>query len=158
MKAHFKTINLARDFKVCQHLRAISYQASFGTLDGFEQDYGESYRTRLQQKIDQLPQGCCHLWLGSEIVGQIEAKWVADPDVGYINLVVLKPEYQRQGYGTLMLGYLSNAFSKAGKTRMQLSISPSNTQAMSFYLKHGWIDTGPRADAPHMRLMSKALP
>ncbi|MDX1342233.1 MAG: GNAT family N-acetyltransferase [Reinekea sp.] len=156
MVPYFKPINLNRNFGICQQMRAISYQASYGSLDGFERDYGDSYRVRLQQKIDNLPQGCCHLWLGDKVVGQTEAKWIADSTVGYINLLVVSPDYQRQGFGSLMVDYLADVFIAAGKTSMQLSVSPTNRQALAFYAANGWQDAGQRPNSS-MRLYTRSL-
>ncbi len=157
MTARFESIDIARHFDICQQMRAISYQASFGSLQGFAQEYGESYRHRLQLKIDQLPQACCHLWLDDQIIGQTEAKLLELSDVGYLNLLVLKPEFQRQGYGRLMVDYLSELFRHLGKTRLQLSVSPSNHPAMAFYRNNGWQDKGLRSQTSTMHLMEKSL-
>lgn len=156
-RAALKPIDLNHHFHYCQQLRAVSYLASFGSMAGFERDYGENYRQRLQQKIDLLPAANCHLWLGDVIIGQTEAKPLADPEVGYINLLVVTPAYQRQGYGQLMLNHLTELYRSQNKQRLQLSVSPLNASALAFYQRTGWQSLGARPDNPAMRLLQKHI-
>ena len=38
-----------------------------------------------------------------------------------------------------------------------MSVSPTNQQAVRFYLKNNWRDLGPRPDDPEVHLMEKEL-
>ena len=41
--------------------------------------------------------------------------------------------------------------------RVQLSVSPTNFQAVSYYKKMGWIDLGPREGHPEVHMMEKKI-
>ncbi|HPX32526.1 MAG TPA: GNAT family N-acetyltransferase [Erysipelotrichaceae bacterium] len=49
----------------------------------------------------------------------------------------VKPSYQHQGIGTMMLQYLFNHLKNIGCKGVMLSVSKSNERANNFYEKHG---------------------
>jgi len=149
----FEVINLERDFETCTRFRRDSYFISFGSYSEFESE-SNSYKDRMTERLGYLPQGNCHLWFQDRIIGQTEMKLVADADVGYISLLYLVPEQRGKGLGELLHKHAIKVFSALGKSTIQLSVSKSNRQALSFYAKHGWRNLGPRPDKETMFLMS----
>jgi len=92
-----------------------------------------------------------------KIIGQTEMKLVSDTDVGYVSLLYLAPEYRGKGLGELLHNHAVKVFSALGKSTIQLSVSKSNRQAISFYAKHGWRNLGPRPEKEQMFLMNYDL-
>ena len=156
MQHRFKTIDIERDFETCIKFRRDSYFVSFGTYSGFESEM-RTYKNRMIDRIDHLPQGNCHLWSKNKIIGQTEMKLVDDLNVGYVNLLYLIPEYRAQGFGELLHKQAVKVFSELDKKTLHLSVSNSNKQALSFYSKHGWSNLGPRPDKDQVFLMSYVL-
>ncbi|MFT4191700.1 MAG: GNAT family N-acetyltransferase [Comamonas sp.] len=160
MSPEFSRIDISSRFEICVGFRRLSFLSSFGSLDGFSQEMGQDsdlYRKRLTHHIAQVPDGNLHLWVGGAIVGQCEAKTVADEAVGYISLLCLTPEARGQGYGRLMHERLVQVFGERGKRRLNLSVSWSNQLALGFYRRLGWRDLGPRPDKPSVALMEFLL-
>jgi len=83
MQHRFKTIDIERDLETCIKFRRDSYFVSFGTYSGFELEM-RTYKDRMIDKVDHLPQGNCHLWRKTKIIGQTEMKLVDDLNVGYV--------------------------------------------------------------------------
>ena len=156
MHHRFETINIQRDLETCIQFRRDSYFVSFGTYSGFEADM-HSYSERMQDRLKLLPHGNCHLWIKDEIIGQTEMKLVDSPNIGYVSLLYIIPEFRGQGFGEVLLRHAVEVFSKLNKSELQLSVSNSNQQALSFYNKHGWQNLGARPGKEQMLLMSYAL-
>ena len=77
--------------------------------------------------------------------------------MGYVNLFYLIPSYRGRGLGRQLEQYAVAFLLGAGRQRLRLSVSATNRQAITFYLKHHWRDLGPRADRPDAHYMEKAL-
>jgi ribosomal protein S18 acetylase RimI-like enzyme len=157
----FKSIDLALDRDLCVRFRADSFICSFGSADRF---YGEDYRGAdrylqwLRQKIIELPNSCVHVWQKDRIIGQIEMQlWNQDPQIGYVNLFYLVPEFRDRGFGRQLDRYATNFFNRLGCHSARLSVSPTNLIAMRFYLRQGWVDLGQREDAPEVHYLEKAF-
>lgn len=152
----FETIDMKTHSEICFEFRKDSYFLSFESYAGFEAEM-RNYNDRMQHRIRLLPQGNCHLWLDDQIIGQTEMKLIEETDVGYVSFLYLTPEYRNQGLGKLLHQHAVEVFSGLGKSTLQLSVSRSNKHALSFYEKHGWVNSGPRAGKEHMFLMTYAL-
>ncbi len=134
-------IDIEANYDNCLTFRRDSYAQSFGNTSGLEADMRD-YRQRLMDKLQQLPQGNCHLWYNHQIIGQTEMKLLADPNIGYVSLFYLIPEYRAQGIGRLLHEHAVKVFQELGKTTIQLSVGQSNDAALAFYAKHGWENLG----------------
>jgi len=152
----FEVINLERDFQTCTRFRRDSCFVSFGSYSEFESEE-HSYKERMTERLDYLPEGNCHLWVQDKIIGQTEMKLVPDTGIGYVSLLYLVPEFRGKGLGELLHKHAIKVFSVLEKSTIQLSVSKSNRQALSFYVKHGWRNLGPRRDKKQMFLMSYDL-
>lgn len=156
MSIEFKTINLENDLETCIQFRRDSYLVSFGKLEGFD-DFMKPYEKRMRERIAYFPQGNCHLWRSGEIIGQTEMKFIDDPDIGYVSLFYLLPEVRGMGYGKDLHLRAVQEFSKIGKKRLNLSVSPDNHRAVAYYAKMGWTNPGPRPGREHVLLLSYQL-
>jgi ribosomal protein S18 acetylase RimI-like enzyme len=157
----FTPIDLARHAELCIQFRRDSYRCSFP--DGaqrFNQENGEDgqgYLDWLRERIAELPQGCVHVLQGQQIVGQIEMRLRQKVQMGYINLFYLIPEVRGIGLGDELQRYAVKVFQELGVDKAQLSVSPTNDQAMAYYRKHGWHDLGQRSDNPNVHLMELTI-
>lgn len=158
----FKPIDLSQHADVCVQFRRDAMACSF--VDGIEQfdresgPNGEQYLEWLRQRIDELPEGCVHLFEADEIVGQIELHMKGQQTLGYVNLLYLIPSARGRGLGELLHDYVIQIFQQVGVVKAQLSVSPTNERAVAFYKKHGWQSLGPRPDLPEVTLMELSLP
>ena len=155
-KFHLRTVDLDKHFETCMEFRRDSYFTSFGTHSGFEPEM-RNYRERMENRIYLLPEGNCHLWHDHRIIGQCEMKLIEASDVGYISLFYLIPEYRHQGIGRLLHEHAIKVFTELGKRSLQLSVSMSNFQALTFYKKHGWHNSGLHPSKKNRFLMAYPL-
>ncbi|MCJ8340757.1 MAG: GNAT family N-acetyltransferase [Pseudomonadales bacterium] len=156
MNYRFKTINLQEDFATCCQFRRDAHVVNFGSDQGFDSKL-PAYKKQIQEAIDYLPLGNCHLWADKEIIGQTEMKFTDDPKVGYVGLLYLVPEYRGNGIGELLHQHSVEVFSAANKAEIQSSVGQSNNPALSFYQKHGWKSQKPSTSSDEMTLMKYAL-
>lgn len=63
-------------------------------------------------------------------------------DRTHINLLAVRPAYQRQGVGRSLLAWLESSAQTAGTFLMHLEVRISNTVARDFYKKQGFVETG----------------
>ncbi len=155
----FKPINLEHHQDLCVRFRADSFVCSFGSADRFYGEDGngaEEYLQWLKQRIAEIPSSCVHVWQGEQIIGQMEMRrWKHNPSLGYVNLFYLIPAFRGQGLGQELDRYAASFFQQLGCQSARLSVSPTNLAATRFYRKHGWIDLGPREDAPEVHYFEK---
>ena len=156
MQHRFEVVNLERNFETCIKFRRDTYLVSFGSYSEFESEE-DSYKERMTERLNYLPEGNCHLLVQDKIIGQTEMKLLPDTEIGYVSLLYLAPEYRGKGLGELLHKHAIKVFSALEKSTIQLSVSKSNRQALAFYAKHGWRNLGPRPDKKQMFLMSYAL-
>jgi ribosomal protein S18 acetylase RimI-like enzyme len=110
------------------------------------------YLQQLQERIEQVPEGNAHLWRDGRIVGQLEMRPVEDdPEVIYLSLIHLVPEYRSHGLGKMLHAHAMETARKQGKRLMRLSVSQSNQNAVMFYRRLGWVVVGTR---PNVKLMA----
>jgi ribosomal protein S18 acetylase RimI-like enzyme len=161
VKLRFEPIDLPAAAETAVAFRADSFACSFGSAERFyEADHkgDERYLLWLQELMRSIPGSCVHVWNGQSVMGQIEMnRFKPDPKIGYVSLYYLVPEYRNRGLGRQLDEY-ATAYLRSGGFRVaRLSVSPSNLQAMRFYLKNGWKDLGPRAGHSDIHLMEKDL-
>lgn len=155
----FKPVNLERDRDLCVQFRADSFICSFGSANRFYKEDGsgaEDYLRWLRQRMTKIPNSCVHVWKEEQIIGQVEmSHWKHDTNVGYVNLFYLAPEFRGQDFGQQLDQYATHFFKRLGCQSARLNVSPTNRIAMRFYLKHGWVDLGPREDDPEVHDLEK---
>lgn len=151
---------LPRDLPTCIDFRRDMYLASFGSLDGLDEEMGEGdarYREQLEAKVAQVPEGNTHVWEGDRIVGQTEMRIDDEPGVGYVSLFYLVPECRGQGLGRVLHEHAVSVFEARGMRAIRLSVSTRNTAAIAFYRKLGWSSMGARPHKLPMELMEYRL-
>ena len=157
----FTPIDLDASGETAVVFRADSFVCSFGSAERFYEADGkghERYLVWLRQRMQSLPGSCVHVWSGNSLVGQIEMmRFKNDPELGYVNLYYLVPAYRSRGLGRYLDRYAAEFLTGLGFRRARLNVSPTNEQAMRFYMKNGWRDLGPHPDHPHVHTMEKEL-
>ncbi len=150
----FRPINPSAHFPLCVEFICDTFVGSYGTADEFQRLGGEAaYISALRKQLDVFPKGCVHAWRAEEIVGQIEMNPRPDMGLIFLNLIYLIPSARGRGLGSELHAYAVRTCTDRGFTRMRLSVSPTNRQAMRFYAKHGWRDLGPRPDRAYVHAM-----
>lgn len=157
----FEPIDLDSASEVAVAFRADSFVCSFGSADRFyeaDRKGHERYLEWLRQRMQSIPGSCVHIWSGEAIVGQVEmGRLKGDPAMGYVNLYYLVPAYRCRGLGRRLDEYATIFLREMGFGVARLNVSPTNHQAMKFYLKNGWRDLGPHAQHPYVHVMEKRL-
>jgi ribosomal protein S18 acetylase RimI-like enzyme len=156
-----KPIQLELHRDTCVSFREDSFVVSFGDSKKFYEEDGkgaERYIDWLKAKISRDPFSAVHVWRGDNIIGQIEmGKLRSDPSCGYVNLYYLIASERGRGLGKLLDDHAIEYFKSQQLQRAQLSVSPQNILAISFYEKRGWRNLGPREDDPGVLLMEKLI-
>jgi GNAT superfamily N-acetyltransferase len=151
----FKSINLATHLEDTLKFRADSFLCSFGNTQTFD---SSQYLTWLKELLLVDPQAGVHIWLGDELIGQMEfTQFKTDPKSGYVNLYYLKAEFRGRGLADQLDAYAEVYLRGKGYQRAFLSVTATNLRALSFYTRRGWINRGPREQAPDLILMEKNL-
>lgn len=83
---------------------------------------------------------CCRV--GGALVGYAVMMLVLD-EAHLLNITVA-PDWQRHGYGTLIMHHLFNAARRHGAKRMFLEVRPSNAPGQGLYKKLGFNTVGRR--------------
>jgi ribosomal protein S18 acetylase RimI-like enzyme len=153
-------IDLARHAATCIEFRRDSFHASFGTLEGCDEEMGADgaiYLAKLRNRMAQVPEGNSHIWLGERIVGQTEMRLADEPNMGYVNLFYLLPEWRKHGLGWRLHQHAVDVFGARGLRGMRLSVSRTNERARAFYRRVGWRRVGLRPHKEVVDLMEYAL-
>lgn len=138
MQVEFKEINLERDFKVCVEARRDAYYCSFETYDGFA-EFISGYRERVLERQEQAGWFYRHIWVGDEIIGQLEFRSFSDaPATGYVQLIYLFPEYRGTGLAAELQAHIRHQLHMAGCQWVMLSVSRTNLRALNHYRRFGW--------------------
>ena len=157
----FAPIDLDSAAELTVQIRADSFVCSFGSDERFYEPDGkghERYLVWLAKQIEEMPGSCVHAWHDGAIVGQMEiGRFRGDPDVGYVYLYYLLPPFRNRGFGAHLDRYVTRYLKQQGFRSARLNVSPTNQQAMRFYLKHGWNDLGPNVGDPEVHDMAKEI-
>ena len=79
-------------------------------------------------------------------VGLFQKKLIASIMVGYeghrgwINYLVVHPDYQRRGFGRQLMKYATNILSNMGCQKINIQVRESNRSVIQFYKKLGFTD------------------
>ena len=156
----FRSIDTDAHGELCVTFRRDSYACSFPDgaerFNRMEGAGGSEYLAWLRERLAELPAGCVHAWDGDRIVGQLELR-LREDGTGYANLFYLIPEVRGTGRGRELHDYVVSVFRRLGVSLVRLSVSPTNTQAIAYYGKCGWRDTGPREGHPQVHLLELSI-
>lgn len=90
---------------------------------------------------------------------QLRLGAAATPDVGQVGQVVVAPDVQGLGLGSLLLRALHGAAAHAqGVRRLELCTSADSERNLEFYRKHGYVDAAVRTDERGARLQLMRRP
>lgn len=157
----FKPIDLNLHKDVCISFREDSFVVSFGDAKKFYEEDGngaERYIDWLKEKIQLDPLSVVHIWQENEIIGQIELRsHLKNSTCGYVNLYYLIPARRGIGIGKFLDQFMSDYYKIAQVDKVQLSVSPTNLSAITYYKKMGWLDMGPREGHPEVHTMEKLI-
>ena len=135
----FKDVDLEHDFSKCFNFRRDSYLCSFDSLNGFESSI-HGYKERIKSRIKSSEWFYKHVWLNSEIIGQLEFRSFSDePNLGYVHLIYLTKQYRGLGIAESLQEYIEIILSEKGCTGALLSVSCNNLRALRHYKKNGWV-------------------
>ncbi|MBX6341800.1 MAG: GNAT family N-acetyltransferase [Thermomicrobiaceae bacterium] len=79
--------------------------------------------------------------VGALQVNQRFSTWES-ADYGYIEDFCVDPEWRGRGVGSALLDYLARWAAGRGWARLDLDVQASNRDAVRFYQRHGFEDTG----------------
>jgi ribosomal protein S18 acetylase RimI-like enzyme len=153
-------IDLGRHAQACIDFRRDSYHASFGTHEGCDAEMGADgaiYLEKLARRMAQVPEGNSHVWHGDRIIGQTEMRLADEPNMGYVNLFYLVPDWRRHGLGWRLHEHALDVFRDRGMRAVRLSVSRTNAPALAFYRRVGWRRVGFRPHKEAVDLMEYPL-
>lgn len=109
----------------------------YGNLKGFN---GPGFWLDAQRTKGDDPEAMVVGYLGKDPVGMIQLSPQRDSQkgVGYIPFIYLRQPYRHQGLGIQFIGHAVCFYRKLGRTKLQLSVAPTNEKALGFYHKFGF--------------------
>lgn len=137
--------------------RKDAWQVVYGELRGFD---GSGFWLDAQRTIGPDPEAMVVGYLAGKPVGMIQLNPDRDRDkgVGYIPFLYLQEAYRHQGLGIQLIGHAVSFYRKLGRTKLQLSVAPTNENALGFYHKFGFTQVKrQRGRFGHLLLMEKDI-
>ena len=90
--------------------------------------------------------------LVAEMDGMLEGFVTVDPNTGYLDQIVVAPEF----WGSNVAGLLLDAGKRISPARLDLLVNKDNARAIAFYEKHGFVmagdDVNPVSGRPVFRM------
>ena len=121
--------------------RRDGWQASHGTMDGFD---GDKFLA-VAQKNSMRDENCVLLaLLGGTPVGVLQMDWEQDADqgAGRVPFFYMAPEFRSKGLGVQLLGQAVCTYRAMGRQVLRLRCAPENERAKKFYHAHGFYKVG----------------
>lgn len=117
--------------------RRDAWQVVYGNLKGFD---GSGFWLDARQTMGPDPEAMVVGYLDGKPVGmiQLSPRRDAEKGVGYIPFLYLREPYRHQGLGIQLIGHAVSFYRRQGRTRLQLSVAPTNEKALGFYHKFGF--------------------
>jgi GNAT superfamily N-acetyltransferase len=122
----FRPVQLPAHAAICLQFTADAYVCSFGDASRFlsgSHHYLKpaKYLEWLQEKLTSAPASVVHVWLGDEIIGQMELGADRhDPTVGYVHLYYLVPHMRGKGVSRFLDEYACDFLLRAGHSKARL--------------------------------------
>lgn len=138
MDITFRQISIEDNFDLCMEARKDAYFCSFGHYDGFE-DFIVGYRKRIIERLTEPNWFYIHIFVSGQFAGQLEFRsFSIEPNTGYVHLIYLKPNFRGLGLAVKLQEYIVSVLIQEGCKRALLSVSRTNTRALTFYKRYGW--------------------
>ena len=137
--------------------RKDAWEVVYGNLEGFD---GSGFWMDAQRTMGKDPYGMVVGYLDRTPVGMIQLSPDRDAKkgVGYIPFLYLREAYRHKGLGIQLIGHAVSFYKKLGRTRLQLSVAPTNEKAIAFYEKFGFRAVGKnKGRFGHLILMEKDI-
>ena len=155
MDLNYTPVNLTQELDTCLKFRKSAWDVSFGSSDDFSEEDTINWFNKLAVKS---PSGFFLVRYKEEIIGQVELKFSGgspnEPNIGYVYLFYLIPEYRGSGVGQRIHDYTLDLLVKNGCQGAMLRYIPGNARAEKFYLRNGWFKSGD-VDLKRGQLMHK---
>lgn len=128
---------LGDDVETYIRYRRDAWQVVYGDLRGFD---GPGFWLDAQRTIGPDPGAMVEGFLGGKPVGMIQLSPDRDKEkgVGYIPFLYLRKDFRHQGLGIQLVGHAVSFYRKLGRKKLQLSVAPTNENALKFYEKFGF--------------------
>jgi GNAT superfamily N-acetyltransferase len=160
-KLAFHPLDLPADGPLAIRFSEDAFVCSFGTAERFWAEAGrdgQKWIDRLAEKLKEDDRMAVNAWLDGRIVGQVVlGSSETLPGAGHVNLYYLSPESRGHGLAGQLDAFAVDVLRDHGYRVATLNVSPTNVPAIRFYLRQGWRNLGPRADAPHVHAMERML-
>lgn len=137
--------------------RKDAWQVVYGDLRGFD---GSGFWLDAQRTVGPDPEAMVVGYLAGKPVGMIQLSPDRDREkgVGYIPFLYLREPYRHQGLGIQLIGHAVSFYRKLGRTKLQLSVAPTNEHALAFYDKFGFTQVKrQRGRFGHLLLLEKGI-
>ncbi len=159
LRVEFRPIDVERHLSLCIAFSEDMFRCSFGSAERFYGADGrgaERYAEALCRNATSDPGGFVHVWVGEEIVGQVEVgRYWQNSSAGFVFLVYVVPQFRGTGLAIQLDDYIAGYFRQAGICEAYLLVSPTNERARRFYTRQGWRDLGDCDWDPANRLMHR---
>jgi ribosomal protein S18 acetylase RimI-like enzyme len=162
LKLTFRPIDLDAEASVCVTYMRDLLKLNFGSDETFIRDYGEDgggYIQWLRPRLVADPRAAVFACADSQPLGMVvTGRWRGDPSIGYVNQYYLMPAWRGRGLGRQLDDYAMSVLWTQGCRQARLTAASTNTAAVSFYIKLGWRNAGPRADVPGATYFTRQIP
>lgn len=117
--------------------RKDAWQVVYGNLNGFD---GGGFWLDAQRTVGSDPEAMVVGYLDGRPVGMIQLSPDRDArkGVGYIPFLYIREEFRHQGLAIQLVGHAVSFYRRLGRTKLQLSVAPTNEKALGFYHKYGF--------------------
>ena len=153
----FRPLLLPQENQQYLAARRDGWQASHGTMDGFD---GDKFLAVAQENSVQ-DQNCVLLaLLGDTPMGMLQMDWrhEADQQVGRVPFLYIAPEFRSKGLGVQLLGQAVCTYRNMGRQVLRLRCAPENEWAKKFYQSHGFYKVGEESGGiGHLDTMEKYI-
>lgn len=137
--------------------RKDAWQVVYGGLEGFD---GSGFWLDARRTMGPDPMAMAVGYLDGRPTGMIQLSPGRDKDksVGYIPFLYLREPYRHRGLGIQLIGHAVSFYRRQDRTRLQLSVAPTNEKALGFYHKFGFRQVKKqRGRFGHLLLMEKDI-
>lgn len=121
--------------------RKDAWEVVYGSLEGFD---GSGFWQDARNTMGPDENAMVVAYDGTTPAGMLQLNPDRDKrkGVGYIPFIYLKAEYRSKGLGIQLIGQAISFYRKLGRTKLQLSVAPTNAHAIAFYEKYGFTQVG----------------
>lgn len=132
---------MGREIEQYIKYRKDAWELIYGNLEGFD---GHGFWMDAQNTMGSDENAMVVAWDGRTPAGMLQMSPYRDDHkgVGYIPFIYLKEEYRNQGLGIQLIGQAISFYRKLGRTKLQLSVAPTNAHGLAFYYKYGFKQVG----------------